>query len=202
MFCHFLALSRNLRKPRQQRQAGFGLIELMVSISVMVVVASVILARQSSFNSAVLLRGQAYEIALAMREVQLSAVSASGDTGVFRTVYGIYFNSASTHNGYYRIFKDDNDDGTYDIGEEFGAIGKLDERFEIREMRDESGTILNDVSVLFARPNFDALFFDGSGGPVTTGSIELDVARRGETGTGVGILRTIEVTTTGQIAVQ
>jgi Tfp pilus assembly protein FimT len=58
---------------------GFGLVELMVSISIMMLLTVVILNRQSSFNGAVLLRNQAYEVAFALRKAQLLAVS--GNTG-------------------------------------------------------------------------------------------------------------------------
>lgn len=181
----------------------------MVSITVMIIVASIILSRHSAFNSSVLLRNQAYEIALHIREVQLSSVSASGDTGSFRTVYGLYFTSdtiGTPDNGHYQVFEDSTSgadaNGFYDSGEEYGATGKLDERFEIREVR-IGGVAESDVSMVFVRPNFDAIFFDDTdGNPVSVSSVEIDIARRGIAGSGPDVVRTVEVTSTGQIAVQ
>lgn len=196
------------------RQRGFGLIELMVSISIMVIVASIILARHDAFNSAVLLRSQAYEIALEIREVQLSAVSASGDTGDFRSTNGLWFSSdpnpvASPANGRYQVFIDStsgaDDNNFYDSGEESGPISRLDNRFMIRALRAPGDAISGDeVSVIFERPNFDARFFDGASSELTNASsIEIDIARRGTAGAVCGSeFRTIEVTRTGQIAVK
>ena len=207
MFSNSSVFIKDTKKSGVNNQSGFGLVELMVSISIMVIVSAIILARQDSFNSAVLLRSQAYEIALALREVQLSAVSASGDTGSFRTVYGVHFTSetspaADPLNGYFQVFKDANNDGFLSTGEEFGPRGNLDKRFEVRAIR-IGGAPSSELAVVFVRPNFDALFFDDAvGGAVSASTIEIDIARRGISGTGPDVVRTIEVTSTGQIAVK
>ena len=182
-------------------QGGFGLIELMVSITIVVIVASIVLARQDSFNSAVLLRAQAYEVALQVREVQLSAVSASGDSGDFRAVLGVYFDSTAGSNGQYRIFEDADSDNFHDASEEFGLQGLLDSRFEIRDIRIGS-TDEVDVSVIFERPNFDARFFSGPNTEVNVTTVEIDIARRGAGSACGSDVRTVEITRTGQIAVQ
>lgn len=206
MFWNYLAL----RKPQKQQEsmAGFSLVELMISISIMVIVAGIILTRQSSFNGAVLLRGEAYDIALQIREVQLNAVSASGNSGTFRSVQGVQFDTSTFSNNFYRIFVDTptgvDANGFYDSGEEFGQQGLLDPRFEIRAIRaiGTDAIVGTEVSVVFVRPNFDARFFDSSGELTNTSSVEVDIARRGATGTGPDVVRTLEITSTGQIAVQ
>ncbi len=181
---------------------GFGLVELMVSVSIMVIVSAVILARQSSFNGAVLLRSQAYEIALDMREIQLNAVSSSGDAGIFRSLLGLHFDTATTSNGNYRIFRDGDNNGFYASVEEFGQQGIIDARFEIRAIRTIGDTYAGtELSVVFERPNFDARFFD-TNGEVNASSVEIDIARRGVTGTTPDVVRTLEVTSTGQIIIQ
>jgi type II secretory pathway pseudopilin PulG len=209
MFWHFLIPYNRAGRASSPGQAGFGLVELMVSITVMIIVASIILTRHSAFNSAVLLRNQAFEIALNIREVQLSAVSASGNSGDFRSVYGLYFTSSESSipdNGHYQVFEDSSTgpdaNGFYDVGEEYSAIGTLDNRFEVREIR--IGTVpKTEATVVFVRPNFDAIFFeDGTSGPVSVDKIEIDVARRGVIGSDPSVVRTIEVTSTGQISVQ
>ncbi|MCA9358723.1 prepilin-type N-terminal cleavage/methylation domain-containing protein [Candidatus Kaiserbacteria bacterium] len=202
MFWNSLVLHKvNNQKQKQINQSGFGLVELMVSISIMVIVASIIMTKQSAFNGSVLLRSQAYEVAFDLREVQLSAVSAAGNTGVFRSVLGVHFDTANA--GHYAIFKDADADGFYDSGEEYGIQGALDSRFEVRSLRAVGAAITgNDVSVVFVRPNFDARFFDSSGTEINASSIEIDIARIGFTGTGPDVLRTVEVTSTGQIAVK
>lgn len=186
-----------------KKQAGFGLIELMISISIMAVVSAVILSRQSSFNSAVLLRNQAYEVALQIRQVQLKAVSVEGISTDFRSVQGIYIDTTTGSNGEFILFQDNDLDGFYDVGEEYGTLGNLDRKFEFREIR--SGVLTPArVSIIFVRPNFDARFFEAEGpaNELVSDTIEIDVALKDSTGSGPGDLRTIEVTSTGQIAVQ
>jgi prepilin-type N-terminal cleavage/methylation domain-containing protein len=199
----FLISSRSRSKTPRQNQAGFGLIELLVSISIIVIVVSTILVRQNSFNGSVLLRSQAYEIALQLREVQLNAVSASYDTGNFRSVLGAHFDDAAGSNDSYRIFRDADNDNFYDVTEEFGLQGQIDNRFEIRDVRAVGavGPAAGGLSIVFERPNFDARFFDANG-QVNASSVEIDVARIGSTGTGPRELRTVEVTASGQISVQ
>lgn len=199
MFYNYLAS----RKQTQVPTAGFTLVELLVSISIMVLVAGVIIARQSAFNGAVLLRSQAYDVALDIREVQLSAVSASGRSGQFRSVLGIAFNTNSSQNGFYKIFADADSDGFFDAAEAFGQQGILDKRFEIRAIRAVGSSVpISEVSIVFVRPNFDARFFRGPGTEINVSSIEIDIARKGVVGTGVETVRTVEVTSTGQITVQ
>ncbi|MFT7644713.1 MAG: prepilin-type N-terminal cleavage/methylation domain-containing protein [Candidatus Paceibacteria bacterium] len=193
-----LVLRRKISSAhRKLSQGGFGLIELMVSISIMAIVSATILVRQDSFNSAILLRGQAFEIALQTREVQMSAVSSSGDIapGIFRSVLGIHFDSSAANNSRYKIFRDLDGDG-YDAGEEYGAQGEIDKRFEISEIR--AG--VNDydtLSVVFERPNFDARFFSGAVEVFPT-SVEIDIASVNDS----LVFRTVEITSTGQITVK
>lgn len=184
---------------------GFGLIELLVSISVMVLVTSVILARHDAFNGATLLRSQAYDVALALREMQLLAVSATNDSSGFRSIYGVTFDAATP--GAYVIFRDDNYNYFYDAGEEFGQQGFLDERFLIDDIRlvgsgGDAGP-RTDVTILFERPNFDALIYKSLNSPAAAGiyAVELDVRVRGTTGNSAGEIRTIEITRTGQVTV-
>ncbi|MEZ4104115.1 MAG: hypothetical protein R3B60_02395 [Candidatus Paceibacterota bacterium] len=190
MFRNFL--NKNKSNKSVFFLSGFGLIEMMVSIGILVLVMTVILARQDAFNSAVLLRGQAYEVALQAREIQLYAVSVIGSGSSFRVPYGIHFINNS---GSYTIFRDINNNGVYDGSDTiFGKQGILDPRFVIDRLQVDGGASLSELSIVFERPNFDALF----GGDVA----EIDVRLRGTTGTGVGEVRTVEITRTGQISVQ
>ena len=192
------------KSSKAQSQGGFGMVEMLVSISIIVIVSSVILVRQSSFNSAILLRSQAYEIALQIRNVQFSAVSVSSDGGGYLSVVGVHFDEDEDSNSTYRIFSDQNSNGYYDTNNdvEFGTQGILDPRFEIREMRSVGATLSSTggLSVVFIRPNFDAQFYDSSG-PVDASSVQIDVARS-DGSAGASDVRTIEITSTGQISVQ
>lgn len=193
--------------PKQFGQsAGFGLIELLVSISIMIIVVSIILARHDTYNSATMLRGQAYDLALTTREIQLLAVSATRDQVGFRNVYGLVF--STTNPNAYTIFRDADADHYYDAGEEFGQQGIIDPRFEIDAIRllgtgADAGPI-DTVAVLFTRPNFDALLYKSASTQVLSGvsGLEIDLRVKGSTGTGPSELRTVEITRAGQITVK
>lgn len=170
----------------------------------MLLVIGVVLVRQDSFNGAVLLRSEAYEIALSAREVQLNSVSAMSIAGNYRTLLGLHFDTSN--DALVRIFTDTssgpNANGFYDSGEAFGKQLNIDSRFEVRALRavgdSISGTAL---SVVFERPNFDARFFD-SGGVVNASSVEIDISKRDQNGDDSGTVRVVEITSTGQITVK
>lgn len=211
MFSNFLASQyKNSPTGEVVAKRGFGLIELMVSITIMTIVSGVILARQSSFNGAILLRSQAFEIALEAREVQLSAVSvqtSESDYSAyvdanFRSIMGLHFSKNSDS---YRVFKDSNLNGFFELdkGEEFGPLSKLDSRFEIRKI--EIGAVeIDEISIIYIRPNFDARFITS----VTTededvAEVKVYLYKKGIVGDGVcgKDYRTVVFTRTGQISV-
>lgn len=192
-------------KTKTTKNTGFGLIELLVSISVVMLVMGVVMTRQNSYNGAVLLRSQAYEVALLLREVQLSAVSAVGQGTDYRNTYGVYFDTGS--NFYYTFSDDAPYNYFYDAGEELGKRNNLDGRFVISDIRTVNGAVEtseNDISIVFQRPNFDAIFYTGTNTPAPSGvsTVEIDVRLVDTTGNGLGEVRTVEVSSTGQITVQ
>ncbi len=199
MRSHYLRMVSNTHHQLQSRRAlsrGFGLVELMVSISIMVLVTGVIMARHDSFNSAALLRNQAYEIALSIREIQLLAVSATRDveSGEFRNIYGLRFEA---ENNQFVIFRDDGD-YTYDEGDTaVGPIGVIDPRFEIVAITDSAGTDVGGLQILFERPNFDAMLFDATSSIAEP--VNMVVGLRGNPAG--GRTYTIEITPAGQISV-
>lgn len=188
---------------------GFGLVELLVSISIMILVMGVILARNSAFNGASLLRAQAYDMALAIREMQLLAVSATNDggSGAYRNVYGLVFDKSNPNR--YIIFRDDNGSNQYDsspTNELFGKQGIIDQRYQIDEVNylESSGETSKDrVTVLFRRPNFDAVLYEGSSAVSSSVyGVEIVIRRKGTTGDEIDKVRTIEISRAGQITVK
>jgi prepilin-type N-terminal cleavage/methylation domain-containing protein len=191
------------KSPTLDKSRGFGLIELMVSISIMVIVAGIVLARQDAFNGAVLLRSQAYEIAFAIRQVQLTAVSATdpGGAAAFRQPLGVHFSTAAGLNKQYITFSDSNGDDSYQASEQLGQIRQIDERFYISQI-EVGGSDETAASAVFERPNFDARF--SSAFPSTGGEMLIYLrARDADAGdTGPQSQRVIEITSTGQISVR
>lgn len=206
MFSRFLALYKS--RPRQGA-AGFSLIELMVSIGIVVLVLTIVVTNQGSFNGAVLLRSQAYELALAIREIQTSAVSAQADAaGEFYSVLGVHLDTDPGENNRYVLFSDGNGNGFFDgaATDDIITASQLDARFEIAAVRRSDGSPLgsgNDISVTFERPNFDARFKTSStGGFDSYQSIQIDIRPVGVNGTSCPAdVRTVEITSTGQVIV-
>lgn len=179
----------------------------MVSISIMTLVSTIILVNNRSFNNALLLRNQAYEIAFSLREAQLLAVSGTRETGATSNQYGIHFDVGASTNGQYRMFRDDgNDDGWYDSNDvNVGNRGNLDSRFIIQDIVSSSGGSLagSALSVTFVRPNFDALFrTSAGGGGIVAGPVYLKITPKNTSGYNTIPERMVEITSTGQISVK
>lgn len=195
--------------------SGFGLVELMVSVAIMMLLTSVILVRQSSFNGAVLLRSQAYEVAFAIRRAQLMAVSGNNRGVAAATTtqqYGVFFDTDTPNT--YILFHDVNANGQWDPGAippdvQIGAPGTIDKRFKIKKICDVNG---NDITgngpmhtsyaVSFIRPNFDAKFNDAVDGSYETLTpIYIDIAQINTTSTSSDDVRRVEIGGTGEISV-
>ena len=184
---------------------GFGLIELMVTISILILVMGIILTKHSSFNGAVLLRGQAFNVALAAREIQLTAVSVVGNSSSYKNVYGLHFDTSTTNNSIYKIFKDDGNYFYNSAAEEYGKQGKLDTRYKINDIRLDGISVgAGKLSVVFERPNFDAKFYTAANISSSASVAEIDICLRDSacTAGNLGEVRTVEITKTGQISVK
>jgi len=206
---HFLALFKS--RSATPATAGFSMIELLVSISIIVLVLTITLTRQSSFNSAVLLRSEAFDMALAIREIQLSAVSAvnidtSAGSGEFRSTLGVYVDTTDSNE--YILFRDsvggsDDNNDRYDPGEEFGVSGSIDPRFEIGTIEVVGATDPSQLSIVFQRPNYDAEFSNASGPLSTATAARIQLRLKGSAAGNCGDQwRIIEITSAGQIAVE
>lgn len=182
-------------------QQGFGLVELLVAIGIMVLVTTVVVVRQNSFNSIVLLENQAYELAFDIRGVQVQAVGAQnvnfdGAEQSYRQSLGVRLEEGGQRYDFVRESPD---------GDLFGTGGRLDGRFTITEIvaYNGSGSPVtydgNGVGVMFTRPNFDAEFLELDGDPVdpSISTVRISVqAIEDDTRT-----RDVVVTSTGQITV-
>lgn len=163
----------------------------------MLLVASVLMVRQSSFNGAILLRNQAYDIAFTIRELQLNAVSAADNGSLsFRTRVGANFNITTPNN--YTVFLDvdrNNQFGGPDAA--FGRQGVIDSRFEIRSITIGGSPVIGGMAIVFERPNFDAMI-----GPAgNANAVRITIGKKGTAGQAGDVTRTVEVTATGQISV-
>lgn len=83
---------------------AFTLVELLVTVSIMVVITSIVLTGQSTFNQSLLLTDTAYTVALSVREAQSLGLSSRGVGGVYNVGYGVHFASGAPTG--YTIFAD------------------------------------------------------------------------------------------------
>lgn len=103
--------------PREaQRSGGFTLAELLVVISVTTIIITTLVVQQNRWNDQIVVRTQAYELALMFRQAQVNSLGVRQDasSGSFNIGYGVYFD---TNNTRYIYFADRDNDQQYDTGE-------------------------------------------------------------------------------------
>lgn len=179
---------------RKNPTSGFSVIELLITISIIVLVTGLALSRYASFDNTVLLQSQAFEIAFDIRQAQQSGISVRATGADTRSAFGIHFDIDKPSQ--YIFFQDLNNNNVFDDGsgvddDETLQTFFIDTRFVITDILIDS-TSRSNARVLFKRPNFDARIFP-SGGDL---EIVLEPTR------GSVNSKTIRVTQTGQITVQ
>ena len=184
-------MSSNKHSVRQKYRWGFSLVELLVTITISTLIASAVLVRFNAVDSVVILKTIAYEIALTLREAQVYAVSATGDTGgAFESPYGVHFSIANPQD---YIFFEDNGNLTYD-GEPTDTILEtytMNSKYQITDLCVGASCGQSSLTAVFERPEFDAnLTPAGSAGSVVLSLVD-----------GATITFTVTVGSTGQISV-
>jgi len=188
----------NKKLARKSPQLGFSLIELMVTISIVTLVTGIVMVKYTSFNNVVILKSQAYELALDIRAAQVYGVNAKGVNSLFQGAYGIYFDISSSGNkNHYILFNDLNGNRKYDSGEEIGDTYTIDSRFEISQICSGiSCTSANQAGIAFRRPDFDAYIVAGS----AVGESQIDIVISSVQNSSLS--RVVTVYSSGQISVQ
>ena len=176
-------------------ERGFSVLEVLITAAIIGIITAMVTLKYGSFNNLILLKNQAYQIALELREMQSRSISAVGRSEDFRRPYGLYFTTSDP--GRYRLFIDMDDPGDsgygyYNAGEEL-EIRNLDSRFMISRLCNASNCSLSTLSVMFQRPNFDAII---NAGTVANAAIEIVTLSNSSS------TRRVEVNAAGQITVQ
>lgn len=192
------------KKKKNKYSRGFSILEVLVTALIIGLITAMVMFRYGSFNNVILLKSQAYEMALDIREAQVFAVSVRGGDNEFRQEYGMYFDIDEP--GQYQLFLDSlaNDNGRYDSGEETDVPYYIDDRFQITAIcvnsssDCSSGTDVDTLSVTFIRPDFDSVFV--STGPsvnnISRARIELSSINDDS------VTRAVNISLAGQIDVE
>ena len=149
-----------------KRSFGFTLIELLISVAIIGVITGIIVLKYRAFDSTTLLKGAAYEIALALRETQVRSVSAlQHDDKNFDNPYGITFtpsqktytvfefNSTSEY-PYYDV-----PESNPDTAEDMSTV-TLDRGMRIVDVCiNDTDCSPSRVDISFKRPEFKAYFY-------------------------------------------
>ncbi len=100
---------------------GFTLVEMMVVLSIMVIITTISLLGQSTFNRSMVLTDIAYTVAFSIREAQALGISSRRQGTVLDAGYGVHFNSGSA--GSYSLFADTNPPEPGDTGRPIDCPG-------------------------------------------------------------------------------
>ena len=177
---------------------GFSLIELLVSMAIVVTIAFVALARYSDFDSVVLLRSLAYEIALSVREAQTFGVAVVGDVGTFSvsTTYGVHFEVGTE----YHLFIDNNpENGRFDTDESITTytIGNQNSISNLCTTVGATETCgRDDIDIMFTRPDLEASYYSSNvADPTTLSEVAIEIASK------TGNTQRVTISAAGQIEV-
>ena len=108
-------------KSFKNSKKGFTLVELLITISIFVILTGVVLFNQKSFDSTILIKNLAYDIALTIRQAQTYGVNVkeSQVEGKFSS-YGVYFDLNADGGNQKFVFFSDNGADVAD-GKQTGA---------------------------------------------------------------------------------
>lgn len=194
----------NRKSIRAQRGArGFTLIELLVVMSIMLVITSAFLVSNTKFNSSILLRSLAYQVAISVRQAQVYGIGvreAGIGTGNFSAGYGVHFAIGTPTS--YLLFADQNNNQQYDSGDLVVETFRIRNGYVLSSLcatRTDgvercTGTIAN-LTVSFRRPNPEATIRTSLSG-------ETYSAARITVSSPAGSTRDVSVGASGEISVQ
>lgn len=147
-------------RVHKKKNAGFTLVELMVTITVMLIITSVSLFNYTEFNSVTMTNNLAYDIALAVRQAQSYGIAVRANSNNtqadFDIAYGIHF-SKSNNVLVFNLFADTSSEGKYDIGEELQEYKLLQGTSIEKVCITDGGCLTSDsgqyIDILFKRPD-------------------------------------------------
>ena len=157
----------NFSFKKKYYQNGFTLMELLISMAIISIITGIVLVKYNSFDSTVLLKNQAYEIALLLRESQIKSVSVvRNDADTFSYPYGASFAPASSMYQSF-LYKDSLQYPHFDTGPtEITGSFDMGKKMQVEDVcvTDDLSSGVEDCTITqldisFRRPEFSALFW-------------------------------------------
>jgi len=161
-------------KKQNNKNYGFTLVELLVTISMFVIITGVVLVNSNKFDNTVLLHNFAYDVALTIKQAQSYGVNVSENiSGTFNSAgeaYGVYFDLTQSKTNFV-LFNDTNLSRKYDNSITICLSGDPE---CIQKYSMTKGTYIKSIctgtsdvdcnpasrlSLLFQRPNLNALIY-------------------------------------------
>jgi len=179
--------------------AGFTLVELLVSVSIFALMTALLVSKYGTFNQGILLTNLAYDVALTLRTAQsygLNVKSASPTGNEFNLPYGVHFSKKSPLQ--ILFFSDGNQNGTYDNGEYTISTYNIKRGSRVKDVCASNGhsqcTNSGDtLDIVFRRPDPTAFIKQGNNSHDVRAEILLESSDGGR--------KKVIVNKTGQIAV-
>jgi hypothetical protein len=200
---------------------------MLVTLTIMMVVTSVLLFKQSSFDSSTVLRSLAYSVALSVRQAQVYGTSVVGTTTAsctggyssngtcYASAYGLNFTWGSSNPTSYTLFADLSP-GTYTpsvIASEVTKTFTLNNGYQITNfcvsgvnagsaVKRCAPAAISSIDILFKRPNPDAqlMAFDSGGAPIA-GDAYSSACIQIQSINDANNTKSITVSTTGEVTV-
>jgi Tfp pilus assembly protein FimT len=188
---------------------GFTLVEFIVIMSIFAIMVGVVMFNFSGFRSSVTMENLAQDIALSIRQIQVSAGASQSvgtpDDEVSRGIMFVQSTAGFSFEKEFILFQDDDGDGFYtdsnDTLIDRVSIQTNDVISSIEQGIDssclESFSINSDVSILFKRYDTAANFSFAGGRPGDIGCIKINITSSDGEKT-----RSVVVSRIGQVSVQ
>jgi len=177
-------------------------------MSIIGIITAIIVIRYGAFYSTVLLKSQAYELALDLREAQVFAISTKvqpgeffGEASIYREEYGIAFDMDTPNS--YQLFLDNGNSipAVYNSSEAIGNSFVVDSRFVISKICvNECSTTVDNLSISFKRPNFDAItaYLNSADVPTQVNDARIEIQSVVDS----SAIMAVEISAAGQISVK
>jgi len=189
-----------MKKNTLQKNKGFTILELIVSIGIFAFMTALLLAKYGNFNQGVLLNNLAYDIALTIRNAQsygLNVRSATRSSNDFLNPYGVHFDKTAGNNNKFIFFTDINKNGIYNAStDKVIATTTITRGSVIKELStSEPITNPNTLTITFQRPDPNAIIKVNGDPNVRHSEAQIRVEASD------GTYRMIQVSSVGQISV-